>query len=194
MGVKFLIEVTEMIYISKGIVLERSTEELLFIRRCGTDFQLTGAEAALWLNGRTGFSEAVPSIAARHLSRMGLIEWENEDTPLSRYRILTRCICCPADTPELFPLRWQKAHLMTWLRKAGLWLTVAELVYLAEHRITPSAKLLGVENRQELVSLIYTRDNIQDNILENQMEKARCRDSVVESLLALLKRKRLVLI
>ena len=35
---------------------------------------------------------------------------------------------------------------------------------------------------------------IRENILENQMEKARCRDFVVESLLTLLKRKRLVLV
>ena len=83
---------------------------------------------------------------------------------------------------------------MVWLREAGLRLTVAELVYLTERRISPSAKLLGVENRQKLVSLIYTENNIRENILENQMEKARCRDFVVESLLTLLKRKRLVLI
>lgn len=183
-----------MIYISKGIVLEHSTEELLFVRRCGTDFQLNGAEAALWLNGRTGFSEAIASAAANHLYRMGLIDWEDEDTPLSRYRILTRCILCPTDTIELLPLRWQQAHFMLWLREAGLRLTVAELVYLTERRISPSAKLLGVENRQKLVSLIYTENNIRENILENQMEKARCRDFVVESLLTLLKRKRLVLV
>jgi len=192
--VKYLIEVTDMIYISKGIVLEHSTEELLFVRRCGTDFQLTGTEAALWLNGRTGFSEAIASAAANHLYRMGLIDREDEDTPLSRYRILTRCILCPTDTIELLPLRWQQAHFMLWLREAGLRLTVAELVYLTERRISPSAKLLGVENRQKLVSLIYTENTIRENILENQMEKARCRDFVVESLLTLLKRKRLVLV
>ena len=183
-----------MIYISKGCVLDPSTEELLFIRRCGTDFQLTGFEAALWLNGRSGFSETAPSFATEHLRRMGLIECEDEDTPLSRYRILTRCICCPSDKPGLLPLSWQKARLMEWLRKAGLRLTVAELVYLTEHRITPSERLLGVENRQRLVSLIYTKNRIQDNILENQMEQARCRDFVVESLLGLLRRKQLVLI
>ena len=38
------------------------------------------------------------------------------------------------------------------------------------------------------------RDNIQDKLLEIRMERTRCRDYVVESLLALLKRKRLVLI
>ena len=41
---------------------------------------------------------------------------------------------------------------------------------------------------------IYTRTSILDNTLENQMEHARCRDIVVESLIGLLKRKRLVLI
>ena len=194
MGVKNIIEVTVMIYISKGYVLEHSTEELLFIHRCRADFQLTGCEAALWLNGRFGFSEADPSFATEHLRRMGLIECEDEDTPLSRYRILTRCICCPTDIHGLLPLSWQKGRLLEWLREAGLRLTVAELVYLTEHRIAPSERLLGLENRQRLVSLIYTKRGIQDNILENQMEHARCRDIVVESLIGLLKRKRLVLI
>ena len=41
---------------------------------------------------------------------------------------------------------------------------------------------------------IYTRTSILDNTLENQMEHARCRDSVVEAVLYLLKKNRLVLV
>ena len=41
-----------MKYISKGIVVEGSTEHILRLTRCGYDFQLTGEQAVLWLNGR----------------------------------------------------------------------------------------------------------------------------------------------
>ena len=38
-----------MKYISKGIVVNGSTEQILHVTRCGVDFQLTGEQAALWL-------------------------------------------------------------------------------------------------------------------------------------------------
>ena len=44
-------------YISKGTVISPSTEGLLFVVRGGVKFQLTGQEAALWLNGRFQFAE-----------------------------------------------------------------------------------------------------------------------------------------
>lgn len=46
-----------MKYISKGMVSKASTEDILHVTRCGVDFQLTGLQADLWLNGRFGFSE-----------------------------------------------------------------------------------------------------------------------------------------
>ena len=92
------------------------------------------------------------------------------------------------------PLRWQASAVLTWLEKAGLRLSVAELVYLAEHRIAPAKSLLGVENRHKLVSLIYMTNSIQDNLLEQQMESAAYRDHVVNMLLYLLRCKRLVLV
>ena len=46
-----------MKYISKGIVVNGSTEQILHVTRCGVDFQLTGEQAALWLNGRFAFAQ-----------------------------------------------------------------------------------------------------------------------------------------
>ena len=40
-----------MKYISKGLVVEGSTEHILKIQRGGYEFQLTGDRARLWLNG-----------------------------------------------------------------------------------------------------------------------------------------------
>ena len=71
---------------------------------------------------------------------------------------------------------------------------MAELVYLMEHNIYPEMQYLGRENVQRLVEQIYTKDTIFDNILENQMEHASCRDKAVRTVLKLLKKKRIVLL
>ena len=78
-----------MKYISKGMVIRASTEDLLFVTRCGVDFQLTGEQAALWLNGRFGFAknrENVPEVKAlQQLKRQGLVEITEGDEPVFEY-------------------------------------------------------------------------------------------------------------
>ena len=92
-----------MKYISKGMVIRASTEDLLFVNRCGVDFQLTGEQAALWLNGRFGFAktrENVPEVKAlQQLKRQGLVEITEGDEPVFEYRALTQCVLTPA-TPQ----------------------------------------------------------------------------------------------
>ena len=187
-----------MIYLSKGIVQKRSTEQLLWISHCGQAYKLTGMEAALWLNGRFEFAEVKSTTAERairHLERMELVETESGHDPVDRYRIMTRCICCPAEftKPEM-PMLQREKVMLQWLREAGLRLTVAELIFLHEHGIAPVPKLLGPENRQTLVEAIYTRENIEDGILEQAMEQAKCRDEVVVTLLRLLKKKKIMML
>ena len=84
-----------MIYLSKGIVKENSTEHLLQVARCGQEYSLSGEQAVLWLNGRFGFSEVKTESEKRtlkHLARMGLAETGAENTDVARYRILTVCL------------------------------------------------------------------------------------------------------
>ena len=187
-----------MMYLSKGIVQKNSTEQLLFVAHCGRTFELTGIDSALWQNGRYGFSEpqgGMEDRALEHLARMGLAETEPEDSAEGRYRILCRCICCPAKftSPER-PMTKREKQVLLWLRGAGLRLTTAELVYLLEHNIQPEEGLLYQENRQALVETIYTKDTIADNLLERQMESAACRDEVVGVLMKLLKKKKILLL
>ena len=66
-----------MKYISKGLVVEGSTEHILKIQRGGYEFQLTGNRARLWINGRFGVADAdgtnpwyVKELL--HLKRVGL--------------------------------------------------------------------------------------------------------------------------
>lgn len=180
-----------MIYLSKGIVQKGSTEQLLFVLYGGKKFELTGNAAAAWLNGRFNFAEAlgrnVPPVT--YLQKLGLVETEADNDELSRYRIASRCIFCPADTTESAVLRAMDKEILQWLKNAGVRLTVAELVYLIENGIKPTQDLLYTDNRQRLIERIYTVDTIADNLLENQMETAKCRDAVVQSLMRLLKKK-----
>lgn len=83
---------------------------------------------------------------------------------------------------------------MTWLREAGLVLTMAELVYLMDRKVQPELSLLGQENKQALVERIYTKDTIFDNVLENQMEHAACREETVKAVLSLLKKKYIIML
>lgn len=187
-----------MIYISKGIVQKNSTEDLLFVAYCGRTYQLTGIEAALWLNGRYSFAVSCKEIempALKHLVRMSLIEAESEDLSENRYRILSRCICCPTQysKPEL-QVSYKESNILKWLRYAGIRLSVAELIYLQEYEILPEKHLLYEENRQSLVEVIYTKDNMADGLLEQQMEQARCRDKVVAILLKLLAKRKILLL
>ena len=188
-----------MKYISKGMVVKASTEDLLFVTRCGVDFQLTGEQSALWFNGRLGFAKTQKNVleeAALHqLSRQGLVAITEDDEPISEYRVLTQCALVPAKPQGLRALlSVREKELLLWLTEAGLRLTTAELVFLTEHHIAPAANLLGTRNRQELTETIYTQETIFDSILEAQMERAAVRDEVVSALLKLLKKKRILLL
>lgn len=186
-----------MLYLSKGIVEQKSTEQLLKLERCGKEYSLSGEEAALWLRGRFAFSEPETESEKRsllHLKRMGLAEVE-ENTDIGKYRLLTQCICCPAvcSKPEILLTHAEK-EMLTWLREAGLRLTVAELIFLKERRIKPEPGYLHAANRQRLVETIYTVDTIGDNLLENLMEKAECRDDMVRLIMGLLKKKKILIL
>lgn len=188
-----------MLYISKGIVCPESVKGNLFLKRGNQKFQLQGKEATIWLKGRFGFditeSEAEDQVV-RCLAGKGLAEMEVEEVSVYKYWILTRCVCCPVkrDRCRSSRLSGLERQIYTWMRKAGLHLSVAELVFLQEHHIVADSEMFGIRNRQKLIDTIYTKDNIQDNLLEHQMEKAKCRDEVVEALMQLLKKKKVLIV
>lgn len=115
-----------MIYLSKGIVQKGSTEQLLFVLYGGQKFELTGNAAAAWLNGRFKFAEALGrnEAPAAYLQKLGLVETEADNDGLSRYRIASRCIFCPADTTGSSVLRAMDKEILQWLKNAGVRLTV----------------------------------------------------------------------
>lgn len=184
-------------YLSKGMVLKPSTEDLLFVTRCGVDFRLTGSQADIWLDGRFGFAQETEDqkFDIQHLKRIGLIEHTEEQSPTAKYRILTQCVICAADSKYRWNILTPKeAEVLKWIQYAGLRLTAAELVFLQENKIHPAESLLYECNRQALTERIYTPENIQDNLLELQMEQSPARDQTIQILLHLLKKKRILLV
>lgn len=184
-----------MIYISKG-TSKSSLRNPLKVTRCGKTVQISGLQAELWRKGRYEFASAqtkAEELALTSLSRAGLAEIQQENTATFRYYALTSCVLSPTWRLS-FGLTDGESELLCWLKKAGLRMTVAELVYLRSRDIHPTRKLLRARNRQALVEKIYNPHNIADNLLEQQMESAGCRDEVVADLLSLLRKKRLVLL
>lgn len=188
-----------MLYLSKGVVCKNSTDDKLRIVRGNTVITISGMEAEVWLKGRfamtTFAGDSNRADTVKRLAGKGLAEYEERSDPVGQYRILSRCICCPAKF-GLFnkPLSKTERAVLEWLTKSGIRLSTAELIFLAENKIKPIPSMLYEENRQTLIETIYTKNNIFDNILENQMEKANCRDDIVAVLLRLLYKKRIVML
>lgn len=187
-----------MLYLSKGVLCKNSTKDKIRVTRGNTVVTLTGIEAEVWLDGRFNMMHTTDKEKYRavcHLSTLGLLEYENTDDEAAKYSILTRCICCPAKVSQIKkPLSKREYNVMTWLNNAGIRLSTAELMYLIENKIQPTKKLFYKENAQALIETIYTKDIIFDNILENLMGQAKCRNEVICSLLKLLSKKRIVML
>lgn len=186
-----------MKYISIGAVSSGSTEYILKIAHGGYTFQLDGVLAKLWLNGRSQFSTVEDPVDIKGLTqllKMGLAV-QAEECDAGEYRALTHCTIVPAECkfPFLFLSSIEK-RVLTWLRGAGLVLSMAELTYLVEKNVESEDKLLGSSNAQALVERIYNKETICDNILENQMEHARSREAVVFAIKKLLSKNRVVLL
>lgn len=186
-----------MKYISIGAVSSGSTEYILKVAHGGYNFQLDGVLAKLWLNGRSQFCTVGDPIEIKGLAqllKMGLAV-QAEECDAGEYRALTHCTIVPTECkfPFLFLSRIEK-QVLAWLRGAGLVLSMAELAYLVEKDVEYEDNLLGSGNVQVLVERIYNKDTICDNILENQMEHARCRDKVTKAVLTLLSKRRVLLL
>jgi len=183
-----------MLYISKGLLFRKSDGGRITVAWRGNEYGLEGENARLWLAGRrdTALAEAW---SLQKLVNLGLADMADTDCPLNIYRLLTNCVTCPA--PPRFPrwlLRRTERLLWRWIRRAGLRLTLAELIFLLEEDIRPVPGLLGPGNRQALTEMIYNTENIEGRLLENRMEDAFGRDSVVEAILGLLRKQYIMLI
>lgn len=185
-----------MKYISKGIVCNGSTEELLKISFYGQEIQLTGNNAAIWLNGRFKIAYAKNKLEENsliNLQRLGLIQVSDKER--DDYWLLSKCILCPAKHSKFcLPLNRIEKTILLWLTKSGVRLSLAELIYLISNSVNPTDDLLYTQNGQKLIELIYSNENIEDNALERSMQNSEQCKVVVKSLLNLLRKKRILLL
>jgi hypothetical protein len=186
-----------MMFISKGIPEKGGITAHLRIVSGGQIYTLFGLDEELWLRGRFDIAETTSPTeeqVIRNMLRIGLVEYSSAEDSEARYALLSRCVIAPAKPGKRSALRRDEKILLEWLTGAGIRLTLSELVYLFSNRVRPKQDLLGEENRQALVERIYTDETSDDGILEAKMAKAAKRDDVVDALLGLLKKKRVVLL
>lgn len=186
-----------MIYLSKGAVLKESGTDDRYVTLCGMDYALTGIGARLWVAGRFQVNETGDERELRHLAKLqelGLVELSEGNDPGAYYALLTRCIICPTKTKRMRqPLSLSEAKLWKWISEAGLRLTIGELVKLFESGINPISKYLGAANAQNLTLELYRDDLLFDTTLELKMENSSSRDIVVNAIMGLLRKKRILL-
>ena len=186
-----------MYYISKGIPEKGGITAHLRIVTGGQIFTLFGLDETLWLRARfevVATETAEEEEAVRKMLRLGLMEYTSMEDPAVRYPLLSRCMIVPAKPSKRNALRRDEKILLDWMLGAGFRLSLAELVYLFDNRIRPTKDLLGKENMQALVDRIYPDQKIEDHVLEAKMADAAQRDAVVDAVLGLLKKKRVVLL
>lgn len=187
-----------MYYLSKGSVVRGSTEQILKVAHGRNVFELHGREAGLWLDGRFGIRSVFDPAgvkAIRHMERMGIVTSSEQGDAASRYEMLADCIYCPVAVKGIRCVWCRRdRRILTWLRSAGLHLSLAEIIYLEEHGVRPVPELLGEDNRQMLTERIYDIGMIQDGVLEREMAASPMRDVVISSILRLIKMKRVILL
>jgi len=187
-----------MLYISKGMVVRGSSEKALRVARCGREYEMSGERASYWLAGRfspvvVSGRDAVRDVMA--LASDGLVETSTDGSYVAAYRLLSQCIICPAKVRSLpLMLSKQERQMLAWITRAGFRLNMSELVYLAEQGIKPISSLVGPEKWHILLDRIYTPHTIHDGILVSMMERSPAQGSVVDAVLALLRKKRVLLI
>ena len=186
-----------MMYLSKGLWTRLPKTGLDYVSRCGCAYALGPELAGLWKKAQF-VPQRVPEGKEQMVKRLeasGLAVTTEEAGTLAAYRLLADCVICPnkkrwTDRFLAVPVR----RTWTWLNEAGLRLTASELIRLEERRIQPAPALLGEDGRQRLAEMIYFAETIADGILETMMEHSPSRDTVVDSLLELLRTRRLLLI
>lgn len=188
-----------MTYISKGFELNGSNNRYVKIHYYGGRYELKGIYASLWRRGIQGIASAVSMKEENiiyELEKQGLVKVAASANGREWYFLLSRClICLPKRCARLIILNSYERRVLTWLRKSGFRLNISELIYLIENNIQPSRSLLGEKNGRALSRRIYQNDHIQiGNSFERKMSVVLSRDSVVNAVIQLIRKKQIYII
>ena len=187
-----------MTYISKGWEVKGSKERRVIVLYCGGRYELNGEMASVWRRGRRHFASVYSykeEKILRALCSQGLVEVSQYSSRRDRFLLLTNCLLCipkrASKIPVLNPL---DRKILLWLKRAAFRLSVAELIYLTEMKIHPIKSLLGESNRMTLSKRIYSSVVTSGKYLEQKMSVAFSRDLVVDSIVRLIRKRKLYLI
>lgn len=186
-----------MMYLSKGMLCKGSNKKTIYVSHFGLPVQLTGAEADAWLNGRLGFAIAETlseKKVVQDLVKRSLAICDPEHDTITQFWILTHCVILPIKRWLRFlPLRDPEKVVLTWIRKAGCNLSIAELVFLLDNKIKPSQELLYSKNKLALRRKIYPHCVLIANQFESRMQHAWRRAETVNAVMSLLHKKYLII-
>ena len=187
-----------MTYISKGWEVKGSKEKRVIVLYCGGRYELNGEMASVWRRGRRHFARIYSNKEEeilRALCLQGLVETTPRTSRRDRYLLLTNCLLCiPQKASKIPILNPLDRKILLWLKRAAFRLSVAELVYLTEMKIHPIKSLLGESNRMTLSRRIHSSAMTSGKYLEQKMSVAVSRDLVVESIVRLVRKRKLYLI
>ncbi len=186
-----------MMYISKGIVIGKSTFGL-YIRHFGQPMEILGVEARMWCKGRFEFAcaETKDEIeTVNGLVRKRLVVTVGRGDDLDKYYALCRCAVCANPKIVLSPAIFNETekNVLTWLRKTCVNLSLPELVCLNDKKVKPTRDLLYKENTRKLLKIIHPCNVSIAGELEHRMRHAPSRKKTVDAVLVLLRKKRVVL-
>lgn len=187
-----------MIYLSKGILCRYIHEHHIVVRQIDTPKELFGLDARLWMNGRYGFritQSREEETAVKVLAERWYVCCEQDNNPCSQYRILTRCLLYPSRRKMRLPLiNRTERKIYRWIKKAGLNLSIAELICLEEKGIEPKREMLYKKNAQKLHDVIYPGSITYAYSLENRMKNSLMRKQTVEAVVGLIQKQRLIVL
>ena len=171
-------------YLSRG---SRVHETAIYLR--GLLHILTPIQMECWTKARNGlYSCSGTDTVVYGLYQRGLVIYTSSQRPEADHRLLTNALISPVLQGNLAPVSQTEQWLLDWILKAGIHLTVPELVCLREKGVLPVPALTGEENSLELVETIYGGKAIAESKLELKMELANRREEVVSGIFSLLER------
>lgn len=187
-----------MMYVSKGILCKRKRRQWILIRQYDCLIKLFGEEAAAWEKGRLGFAythHRGEINVIQNLMKKGLVAIESGESEIDKYNLLRHCSIYSNPKFQFCFKFFNKTEkrILRWIKKAGTYLSCSELVALEDKGIKPQAELLYKDNVVKLMKILYPALVSISGDMESRMRYSIYRQSTVNAVMTLLRRKRVII-
>lgn len=188
-----------MLFLSRGVLLKCFQNGNIEIARDNEKVIVKGRDALLWQRGKIGFSTVRVEkelVGLSYLVKEGLAVSDEDEGSLGRYQILSKCNLKLNRKLLLsnHKLEEKEKEILCWLKEAGIYLSLAELIQLREKELHPEKQWLGSSNRQRLIMQIYSQGMLKENVLIEQMEASEYRDETVDIVMSLYLKKKIQIV